>query len=304
MDQVYPYQKKNYIEVLNRYFDAIIAFTPYWEKIARKLGIRNDMPIYHFPHGFDHKLYYPVPMNIARIYYNFDENAFIVLNLNRNQPRKRLDTMIIAWAEFVERHYQVNVEKKVNKQEYKVNKYTNKPIKLIIGTLMDGYWDIMDVFENEIKFRNVPWEYAKNTIEGIPAPQQLSDRDINILYNACDVGINSADGEGFGLCGFEGMALGRAQISANVGGMKEFLNEHIAILIEPKFKIYLDNKSNGIGGAAELTDPHEYAEAFWKYFSTPELMEKHGKKGRQHILTNYRWETLVEYFYKNAVPKL
>jgi glycosyltransferase involved in cell wall biosynthesis len=304
MDQVYPYQKKNYIEVLNRYFDAIIAFTPYWEGIARKLGIRHDMPIYHFPHGFDHKLYYPVPMNIARLYYKFDENAFIVLNLNRNQPRKRLDTMIIAWAEFVERHYQVNVEKKINKQEYKVNKYTSKPIKLIIGTLMDGYWDIMDVFENEIKFRNVPWEYAKNTIEGIPAPQQLSDRDINILYNACDVGLNSADGEGFGLCGFEGMALGRAQISANVGGMKEFLNEHIAILIEPKFKIYLDNKSNGIGGAAELTDPHEYAEAFWKYFSTPELMEKHGKKGRQHILTNYRWETLVEYFYKNVVPKL
>jgi glycosyltransferase involved in cell wall biosynthesis len=125
MDQVYPYQKKNYIEVLNRYFDAIIAFTPYWEGIARKLGIRNDMPIYHFPHGFDHKLYYPIPMNIARLYYKFDENAFIVLNLNRNQPRKRLDTMIIAWAEFVERHYQVNIEKKINKQEYKVNKYTS-----------------------------------------------------------------------------------------------------------------------------------------------------------------------------------
>jgi glycosyltransferase involved in cell wall biosynthesis len=228
----------------------------------------------------------------------------MVLNLNRNQPRKRLDLMIIAWAEFVERHYQVNVEKKINKQDYKINKHTKRPIKLIIGTMMDGYWDIMDVFENEIKFRNVPWEYAKSTIEGIPAPQQLSDRDINILYNACDVGINTADGEGYGLCGFEGMALGRPQISSNVGGMKEFLNDNIALLVNPKFKIYLDNKSNGIGGCAELTDPHEYAEAFWKYFSNPELMEKHGKRGRQHILTNYRWSTLVDYFYKNVVPKL
>jgi hypothetical protein len=25
--------------------------------------------------------------------------------------------------------------------------------------------------------------------------------------------------------------------------------------------------------------------AFWKYFSNPELVEKHGKKGRENILT-------------------
>ena len=42
MDQVYPYQKKAYIELLNKHFDAIIAFTPYWQDIARKLGIKND----------------------------------------------------------------------------------------------------------------------------------------------------------------------------------------------------------------------------------------------------------------------
>lgn len=302
MDQVYPYQKKNYIQLLNKYFDSIIAFTPYWEGIARKLGIRESMPMYHFPHGFDDKLYYPIPMNIARLYFNFDENAFLVLNLNRNQPRKRWDTTIIAWAEFVEMHYQANV--KNNNKVGKTNKHTRRPIKLIVGTMMDGFWDLMDVFENEIKFRDVPWEYAKNTIEGVKAPQQLSDRDINILYNSCDVGLNSADGEGFGLCGFENAAIGRPNISSNVGGMREFFNNQIATLIEPKINIYLDNKSNGIGGKAELTDPHEYAEAFWKYLSNPELAEKHGARARKHILTHYRWETLVEFFYKKVIPKL
>ena len=307
MDQVYPYQKKKYIELLNAYYDGIIAFTPYWEGIARKLGIKESMPMYHFPHGFDDKLYYPIPMNIARMYFGFDEDAFLVLNLNRNQPRKRWDTTIIAWAEFVERHYQANV-KNNNKLEdnttFKTNKHTRRPVKLIVGTMMDGYWDLMDVFENEIKFRDVPWEYAKKTIEGVKAPQQLSDRDINILYNSCDVGLNSADGEGFGLCGFEGAALGRAQVSSYVGGMKEFLNNQISTIIESKISIYLDNKSNGIGGKAELTDPHEYAEAFWKYFSNPELLEKHGIRARKHILTHYRWETLVDYFYKRVIPKL
>jgi glycosyltransferase involved in cell wall biosynthesis len=305
MDQVYPYQKKSYIEVLNRYFDSIIAFTPYWEGIARKLGIRENMPMYYFPHGFDYKLYYPIPMNIARVYFKYPDDAFMVLNLNRNQPRKRWDTTIIAWAEFVERHYNVNVSKKIKKSdEIKINKHTARPIKLVVGTMMDGYWNLMDVFENEIKFRDVPWDYAKETIIAVPAPQQLSDRDINILHNACNVGLNSADGEGFGLCGFESMGLGKPQVSANVGGIKEFMDNTMACVIEPSFKIYLDNKSNGIGGAAELTDPHLYAEAFWKYLSNPDLADKHGKRARKHILTNYRWETMVDFFHRNIVPKL
>lgn len=302
MDQVYPYQKKKYIELLNKHFDAIIAFTPYWAEIAKKLGINENIPIYNFPHGFDEKLYYPVPMNICRMYYNFPQEDFMVLNLNRNQPRKRWDLTMIAWAEFVERHYQVNVKNK--KGDFKVNKFTKRPIKLVVGTQVDGYWDLMDVLENEIKFRDVPFEYAKKTIQTVPLPQQLSDRDINILYNSCDIGTSATGGEGFGLCQFEGLAVGKPQVSSYVGGLKEFLNENNSIIIKPSFSLYLDNKSQGIGGKEELTNPSEYAEAFWKYFSSPELIEKHGNRGRENILTHYRWETMVEYCYKAILPKL
>ena len=153
MDQVYPYQKKDYIKLLNTYFDGIIAFTPYWKDVAIKLGIDPKKPIFVFPHGFDHKLYYPIPQKIARIFYNFDEETFMVLNLNRNQPRKRWDITLVAWAEFVERHYKLNVLNSLSKDECKINKYTKRPIKLVVGTTMDGYWDLMDVFENEIKFQ-------------------------------------------------------------------------------------------------------------------------------------------------------
>ena len=302
MDQVYTYQRKEYIGLLNTFYDAIIAFTPYWKEIAYKLGIKPEMPIHVFPHGFDHNLYYPIDQTVARLYYNYDENDFMVLNLNRNQPRKRWDTTIIAWAEFVERHYLVNVKKTLTKADCKINKYTSRPIKLVVGTMMDGYWDLLDVLENETKLRGIPAEYAKATIIPVALPQQLSDRDINILYNACDIGVNSADGEGFGLCGFEGLAVGKAQVSSYVGGMREFLNENISTIIKPKVNIYLDCKNNNIGGVAELCDPHDFAEAFWKYYSNPELMNKHGYKGRQHILTNYRWETMVKYLYNKIIP--
>ena len=304
MDQVYTYQRKNYIEILNTYYDAIIAFTPYWKEIAYKLGIRKSMDIHVFPHGFDHNLYYPIDQKIARIYNNYNEEDFIILNLNRNQPRKRWDTTMMAWAEFVERHYLVNVAKTLTKNDCKINKYTSRPIKLVIGTSVDSHWDLLDVLENETKFRKVPLEYVKNTIIMVNNPQQLSDRDINILYNACDVGLNTADGEGFGLCGFEGLAIGKAQISSYVGGMREFLNDNISLLIKPKVNIYLDTKNNGIGGVAEICDPHDFAEAFWKYFSSPELMQKHATRGRQHIMTNYRWESMIEYLHSKILSKL
>ena len=93
-------------------------------------------------------------------------------------------------------------------------------------------------------------------------------------------------------------------MSSFVGGIKEYLNTENSTPIEPKIYQYLDNKTNGIGGKAELTDPHEFAIGFWKYLHNPELADKHGKNGRENILKNYRWETLVEYFYKQVLNNI
>ena len=288
MDQVYKYQKKEYIQILNTFFDGIITFTPYWEKIAIKLGITK--PLYNFPHGFDYNLYYPIPQNIARLYYNYNDDDFIILNLNRNQPRKRWDISIIAWTNFLVMCYN------------KFKKISN--LKLVVGTQMNGYWDLMELFHNEIRFTEIPWEEAKNTIVKIDNPQQLSDRDINILYNSCDIGLNTADGEGFGLCTFEGLGVGKPQVASYLGGMIEFLSDDYSFKIEPKSYIYLDHKSVGIGGKAELISPHECAEIFFKYYMDRNLLKNHGKNARKNILTHYRWETLVEFFYKNIIKKI
>lgn len=303
MDQVYPYQKKTYIELLNKHFDAIIAFTPYWAEIARRMGINESIPIYAFPHGFDTNLYYPVPKILCRMYMKMKQEDFMVLNLNRNQPRKRWDLTIIAWVEFVEKHYKVNV---MNMKIDGVvsNEHTKRPIKLVVGTQINAYWDLMDVLENEVKFRDVPLDYVKSTIHTINSPQQLSDRDINILYNACDIGTSSTGGEGYGLCQFEGIGVGQPQVASYIGGLQEFLEEDYSIIIKPCVSLYLDNKNKGIGGKEELTDPREFASAFWRYLSDPELVAHHGKLGRQNILTNYRWECLVDYFYETILSKM
>ena len=40
----------------------------------------------------------------------------------------------------------------------------------------------------------------------------LSDAELNLVYNACEVGVNSAMGEGWGMVSFEHAATGAAQI--------------------------------------------------------------------------------------------
>lgn len=288
MDQVYPYQKKQYMEVLNTYFDALIAFTPYWKEVVTKqLGLRPDMPTYFFPHGFDHKLYYPIPKKYARMYHHLPQDAFVVLQLNRNQPRKRLDHTIMAWAMVVAKHIQA---KKTQPQKQW------RPMKLLIGTQLQGFWDLPEIFEHELKKRGIPIEIGREYLATVPRPQQLSDQDINVLYSACDIGINTCEGEGFGLCQFEQAAVGCPQVAPNIGGFKEFLHAKNAILVDAKWSYYIDKQRDGIGGMAEVGDPQDYADAIWKYYTQPALVAKHGATARKEILTHYRWETMVDHF--------
>ena len=288
MDQVYPYQKKEYMNMLNTYFDAIIAFTPYWRKTVRILGLNKEIPCFVFPHGFDHELYYPVPRKVARIFFNLPEDAFVILNLNRNQPRKRWDQTMIAFAEFTAEYYKytlANPDKKL------------RPIRLLVGTTLDGPWDIKEVYQHELHLRNIPFSFTENFIVGLSNPQQLSDKDINLLYNACDIGINTCEGEGYGLCQIEHLAVGAPQVCPKIGGLQEFLSNENSTLIDAKWKYYIDKTRDGIGGIAEVGCPLEYGQALWKYYMDPTLCEKHAKQGREDILTHYRWETVVEYFY-------
>lgn len=293
MDQVYPYQRHQYIQLINQYFDVVIAFTPYWRQVARRLGVKKEIPMYFFPHGFDTETYFPINKTIARAYYNLPDDAFVILNLNRNQPRKRWDHTLMAFADLVKRHQDL-----IKKAETTAKKLMPRPLRLMVATAADGYWNMLDVFDFEVRKHGIDVQEARNYIVFMSKPQQMSDKDINILYNACDIGLNTCEGEGFGLCQFEHLGVGCPQVSPNIGGMREFLNSGNSITVEAKWSYHVDKNRDGIGGVAEIADVKDYADAIWKYYNNPALVFKHGAKGRSEILTNYRWEDMVDYFHK------
>ena len=290
MDQVYPHQRPEFIKMLNEHFDAVVAFTPYWKSVVRKLGLLESIPVYYFQHGFDNKLYYPMPKKLARLYYDLPLDAFIILNLNRNQPRKRWDHCLMAYVRVIKKHL-----------EFKTTQPKARPMRLMVGTMMNGFWDLMELFEAELKRFDIPLEVGKEYLAVLEKPQQQTDRDINILYNACDIGFNPCEGEGFGLCQFEHLAVGCPQVVANIGGFKEFIHKDNSSMVEPKWFYYVDKVRDGIGGYAEVSDPSDFAEAIWKYYLNPKLVANHGMRGREDILKGYKWDVLVDRFYQNLL---
>ena len=76
------------------------------------------------------------------------------------------------------------------------------------------------------------------------------------------------------------------------------MNDTMSILVKPIMHKYGESSSKmkGIGVVDEICLPQDFTEALWKYFSNPDLCEKHGLRGRKHILENYKWDKVVKNF--------
>ncbi len=282
IDQVYLHQKKDYIKFLNEKVDFVLAFTPYWEECVKQQGI--TLPTDYLQHGFNPMIHYPFPKELARRYYNVKSDDIIILNLNRNQPRKRWDVCLQAFAEIVAKHH-------------------DKPIKLLIATSVDGAWNLFEVFERELKKRSMTLEDGMKHMIVIDNPQQLTDEDINILYNLADIGINTCDGEGFGLCNFQQAGIGIPQVVPYVGGFRDFFNEENAMIIKPVVNLYIDNSRDGVGGESEVCSYKDFVDALDTYIMNPDILRKHGDNARKHILEHYKWSDLGERLY-NVIRKV
>jgi glycosyltransferase involved in cell wall biosynthesis len=201
----------------------------------------------------------------------------LVLNLNRNQPRKRWDTCLQAFAEVVSRR-------------------PDAPIKLVIATDLKGAWDLLELYQRELRKRgaDVKAGLARIVIPG--HPQMLTDDETNVLYNLADVGINTCDGEGFGLCNFEQAAIGIPQIVPRIGGFVHFFDDSCAIMVDPVTSVYVDTTRDGVGGEAQLGRASDYADALLRYYDDAALRGRHGRAARARITSKFGWDTIADRF--------
>jgi glycosyltransferase involved in cell wall biosynthesis len=281
IDLVYKNEKNNLIKVINDNVDGGIMFTEYWKRCITKQGFTKPLDV--LEHGFNSSNYYKIPKKVARIFLGIDQDAFVIVNLNRNQPRKRWDLCIMAYVKFISKRLHEN-------------------IKLLIGTSTNGGWDLLDVMISECRKNDIKFDDFKKHIILIQNPQKISDNEVNIMYNVGDVGINTCDGEGFGLCNFEQAGVGVPQIVPGIGGFLDYFTNDNAIVIQPKWSYYCDNSRDFVSGEAEVCSVDDYISAMDFYYTNRSLLEKHGAKAREDILSKYKWPVLAEKFH-NVICK-
>jgi glycosyltransferase involved in cell wall biosynthesis len=109
----------------------------------------------------------------------------------------------------------------------------------------------------------------------------VEDRDLNLLYNACDVGINTSMGEGWGLVSMEHGAAGGAQIVPDHSACSDLWNGRGELIpparsYVPEFSVLEMGEVSPQGVAQALEnlyrDPErrrELSEAAWRAAKNP-----------------------------------
>jgi len=278
IDLVYKNEKNSLINNINDLVDGGIMFTDYWKDVITYQGFTKKTHV--LQHGFNKNMFYPIPKKISRKFFNISVDDFVIVNLNRNQPRKRWDICIMAFVKLLS-----------------LNNNIDKPIKLMIATGVNGGWDLVDMMTSECKKNGLDFNEVKKHLIILQNPQQLTDREINLMYNVGDIGLNTCDGEGFGLCNFEQAGIGVPQIVPNIGGFKDFLCKKSSILITPKWSYYCDHSRDFVAGEAEVCDVDDFVQALEFYYNNKKIRDTHGKQSRERIFNNYSWDIIAKKLY-------
>lgn len=247
--------------------------------IATKESLASIDRIDVIPHGIDTELFHPYRggekelsaeqgKTAARQILFSDrpvaDDAFIALNASRNQPRKRLDITIDGFALFAE------------------DKPDNVHLYLHTGmTELD-----VDILH---RARNAGIHKRLLVTEMSNDHPSVSSEKLNLIYNACDVGVNTASGESWGLVSFEHAATQRAQIVPRHSGCEE-LWQNTGVLLEPgRFE------PMGTFLEAALVSPEEVAAALNRLYWDRDYRNTKAAAAFQNATRPmYRWEAIAD----------
>ncbi len=191
-------------------------------------------------------------------------DAWIVLNANRNQPRKRIDATIKGFALFAR------------------DKPPNVRLYLHMG-MVDCGWNVVALARRHgIEDRLI----LTAEEHFLPA---VADDLLNQIYNACDVGINTSLGEGWGLVNLEHAATGAAQVVPRHSACAEIW-DGAAELVEPVASLTME----GLLTEGRLVGPEGVARALDRLYTDPSHLRRLSAAAYQ-VATRpeYRWDDVA-----------
>lgn len=285
VDQVYHGIAQPLVKVMNEHADRIYCFTEYWKKVY--LNYENVPEVQVLEHAVDPTMFATIAqetrMTIRRNL-NIPDDAVVLLNVNRNSERKRLDMTVAGIVHAMKRR-------------------PDAPIYAIIVTNLNpqlgAYYDVPRILMEELNQAglNIQTYHRRFTIVDSAPPNVVADEGINQIYNAADVGINTSDGEGFGLCQLEHMYVGAPQIVVDTGTYRTFMDEKVAEFIKPGERVYFAG-GMPLGFYSPAVTADETANAIERMIDT--LDEK---KRKVNSYSFKSWATVCDSFLEDVLTE-
>lgn len=212
------------VSVLNHIvFYSEFAYNQYTTAIHKAGLAHSDLDI--IPHGVDTSKFFPLDLAAQVLYEKriqvFDQSIItretkIILNANRYSERKDIETCIRGFAVFIER-YQTDALLVLHQPG--VHPFHLEILNRLVSELSLNKHVIINPFGHET---------------------YLNDEDLNLLFNLCDIGINTSLGEGWGMISFEHGACKKPQIVPNHTVFPELWDQS-AMFLEVSEDIELGN---------------------------------------------------------------
>lgn len=251
---------------------TVVAYNEFGKQVINKAN-PNINPIV-IEHGVDSKLFYKTEHSkkeLRQILFGDAvelDDKFIFLNANRNQYRKSIDISMRAFAEF-------------SKDKDDVMLYMH-------CGYIDAHIDVLRL----AKILNIEDKLIMTSTK--TGMQDVEVEHLNLIYNFCDVGLNSSIGEGFGLCNAEHAAIGKPQIVGDHSALK-YLHSDCGITVP----VTLDISMSGTTMTGKLISYLDMADAMQKLYRDRELYDKLSiASSNKFNSTAYSWKYIVDQWLK------
>ena len=249
--------------------DLAIWYTEWAQHEAERCGYTG--PSLVIPHGVDLAQYYPMDRGACRRALGIPEDAYIVGNVGRNQPRKRLDLSLLYVAEWIRRE--------PIDHAYLYLHCATRDVGIDLLQLAD-YWGLQE--------RLLLTGRGTKAIAGVP------EDTLRTIYNAFDVQINTSQGEGWGLPTMEGMACGIPQLAGDYAGLGDWA-QGAAHLIPCTSYAVTPRGINTVGG---IPDQEGFINGLQALYEMPEHRAWLGAQGLQRVQQErFRWASIAARFH-------
>ncbi len=256
-------------EDLNELTHAIF-WTEFGQKEAEQGGYKGSSSV--IPLGVDNKFFHRKSIVASREAIGIPENLqdkYIVGNINRNQPRKRLDLTVKYFCEWI--------------KEYSID---DAYLLLHICPTGDMGYDVGQL----MRYYGVKGKLIAMTPE---VGQGISEEGLVDVYNSFNVQMSTTQGEGWGLTTMEGMSCGIPQIVPDWSALGEWAAES-SCTVPCTSTECTPNYVNVIGG---IPDQVEFVKALQSMYENSEVRNYFSNEGFNLIEQPcFRWENIAKFY--------